>query len=294
MDRPPSLWQPPDSLRRHFVGVDTDRASAIVFPARGQRSLPDEMDGGDLDGDDFALIWNASLLAAFPPTSLRAWGPDEERELLGTVPSSKPAQKTPASDESRRDAAAWHMVRTRHGQAAKGKFANQWVLVAERYGGNDRRARKLAYLYPAALDAAKAGASPEDLPVDCQLAEYPSHLASHYPHRKQEMFTARRDTALARLGALQMSCSMPECRVPDDCFQLVHPDYSLVSGARSQTFRTILEKWEERYKQCREELKGLPGTSWEDPERLRTMNDIFEKYRYMLLEGYSDEQYVKW
>ena len=50
---------PSDELRRHLEGVDPCRAAGIVFPTRGERSLADEMSGGDLDGDEARTRNNA-------------------------------------------------------------------------------------------------------------------------------------------------------------------------------------------------------------------------------------------
>ena len=282
--------QPPEQLRQHLEGVDPERASALIFPTRGERSLADEMDGGDLDGDEYALIWNESVVAAFPEEHSPAWNESEQQLLLQST--AKPAQQTPSSEGSRRDATAWHMVRTRHGQAAKGRFANQWLLVAESHGAKDRRARKLAYMYPAALDAAKAGSGADTIPEDCQLAAYPSHLAAHFPHRKQDKFTCTRDTCLARLGALDLTSQMPDCQLPDDWFGLVHPSYK-PNGTPSPRLLEMASRWEERYKECRAELSSLAGTGWDDPQRLRHLNAVYEKYRAMLLEGHSLEA-IRW
>lgn len=281
---------PPSALRRALEGVDPLRATAIIFSTRGERSLADEMDGGDMDGDEFALIWNETMLEAFPRESLPAWSEAEQQMLLGGI--QRGAQLTPLQEEPRRDAAAWHLVRTRYAQATKGRFANQWLLVAEACTtmAKDRRAVTLAYGYAISLDMSKMGSASLAIPDDCQLSAYPSHLAAHFPHRKDlALFTSIRDTTLAKLHALDTACSLPACEVPDDCFHLAHPRY-VAGGQPTAQFSELLDKWEARYKQCKAELKTLPDTDWNDPDRakLRALNGIFETYRELLLEGYSE------
>ena len=285
---------PTEALRRAFDGVDPERATVIIFSTRGERSLADEMDGGDMDGDEFALIWDEGLVAAFPEASLPAWSEEEQQLLLSSTQKRKPTQSTPAHEEARRNAAAWHMVRTRHGQAAKGRFANQWVLVSEASDAmaKDRRALKLAYGYALALDAAKmGGAGSTAVPEDCQLRTYPRHLATSFPYRNQGRFTASRDTTLARLHVLDATCTLPDCEVPDDWFHLAHAS-CVPNGQPSAQFRELLNGWEDRYTAYKRDLKdALPGnTDWNDPAKVRILNGVLEKYRELLVGSYSDDE----
>ena len=250
------------------------------------------MDGGDMDGDEFVGIWNGAILAAFPRCSLPAWN-EAERQLLLPGSCSRPTQRTPAAEQARREAAAWHMVRTCHGQGAKGRFSNQWLLVAETYGGNSTQARKMAYSYAMALDAAKMGGGAHKVPADCELTALPSHLQSHFAKYPADRFTERVDTALARLHAFDVDLSLPECALPDDCFHLAHPHYKPGSRHFETVMTPFLDTWERRYAEHKKELKErLPKDSgWDDPEKVRILNGVYEKYREMLLADYGNDEY---
>jgi hypothetical protein len=284
---------PPKELLLHLGRADPDRATAIIFPTRGKRSLADEMSGGDLDGDEFALIWNEKLLSAFPEASLPASSEDEFKSLLPACSCASPVkQKTPPTEKARTEAAAWHYVRTRHDQNVnKGRFANQWLLLGETYGGNDWRARTLSYLYARALDSAKMGGSADSIPRNCQPTEFPKHLASRFPNKPREKFTLERDTALARLDAFDVNGQLPEVKLPDDWFHLTHPLYRPGGPRHAAVMQPILDKWERLYVEFKEDLKrSLPDTTWDDPDKKRLFNSILEKYRDKLIDEYDGDE----
>ena len=95
------------------------------------------MSGGDLDGDEFALIWNEELVGAVAE-HFEAAGEDERRRLTGAT--CKKIKPTPADEKAREEAAAYHLVRTRRGLHMIGVVAQQWLLVAETHGAADERA----------------------------------------------------------------------------------------------------------------------------------------------------------
>jgi RNA-dependent RNA polymerase len=53
--------------------------NVIVFSTRGQRDLPNMLGGGDLDGDDYSLIWDPRLIHNYdtPPMDYSAPPPKE-------------------------------------------------------------------------------------------------------------------------------------------------------------------------------------------------------------------------
>ena len=257
--------------------------------------MPDEMSGGDLDGDEFVVIWNELLVAAFPSASLPAWSESEQQRL---VPSEgrRRAQATPSSLDGREHAAAYHMLRTRSQLSCVGRFANQWLLVAETYGAADSRAVGLAYRYMTALDAGKMGGSASSsLPEEVHLQAYPRHLQTHFPKKEKARFSNSVDTALARLHDFEVAGAMPDCE-PPDMWKLVHPNYKYPDGPQYNTVMApILQKWEALYLEYRQACttRMSAETSWDDPEKKRVWWDLLEEYRDKFLADHLPTE-LKW
>ena len=288
--------QPSDELKKHLLGISKLRASAVIFPVGGSRSLPDEMSGGDLDGDEFVVIWNDKIVSAFPSTAHDAFNAVEERELfrpasrLSRSATRVATKSIPAREECRDEAAAWHCARVRSCLGIKGRLANQWLLVAETKGAADKLAKILCYRYMAALDAAKMGSGDTAIPRECQLQHYPRHLQSHFKKSKAyppESFTVERSTALSRLQSLDtprsttaVNSGEPLCMFPDD-YRHDH--------ARCAPY---LEKWENLYQEYRDATRALPD--FNDPEvknsSINQLRAITEEFRSKLLVNRTDEQ----
>jgi hypothetical protein len=196
-----------------------------------------------------------------------------------------PPQPTPALSAAREDAAAWQMVRTCEGQAAKGRCANQHLLIAETYGANDPRSRTLAYCYARALDAANMGGGGGAIPRQCELRTYPRHLSHLKSNKRPEaLFT---NTAL---HALEFTEAMPACVLPDGWWHLAHADFRQ-GGARFDVMEALLQKWEQLYADYIKELKArMPNTDEWTAEKSEVMHGLLEKYREKLIEGYSDDE----
>ena len=255
------------------------------------------MGNGDLDGDEFALVWNDDFVAAFPADSARPWSEEEQHAL---VPIKSPApQKTPTREAVRERAAAWHMVRTRCGSSAKGILSNQWLMVAETKGAADKLAIKLSYMCAMALDVAKMGGSAANVPPEARLPSFAEHLKHHFKNRS-DRFTERSDTVLAQLVAFDGSQTLAPFVPPQEAYtHLVHTDYlPYNSPGWKETMVPFLSKWEALYKEFRDASK--PPELFEDEreendreERLRAMRDRYEVYRGKLLESYTLDE-IKW
>jgi len=259
----------------------------------GGRSLADEMSGGDLDGDEFALIWNKDLVNSVGE-HFEAASYAERRRLTGAT--CKKPTPTPVDEKSRDEAAAYHLVRTRRRLHMIGVVAHQWLLVAETHGAADDRSKILSYLYSDALDAGKAGGAPITIPRECELTKYPQHLRRAMPSKWDgRRFCVKRSSALAQINAIDATGAMPPCVEPEPIWQgLLHPVYAPDSGpghtagARYAEFKPLLEKWERLYAEYRRTCRE--GGSWEDTEKGSKWQDIVEEYRQHLLDGHTEAQ----
>ncbi|GAO14543.1 hypothetical protein UVI_02032540 [Ustilaginoidea virens] len=55
-------------------------SDVVVFPSKGDRPVPDMLSGGDLDGDDFFVIWDAEIIPRqwnYPPMNYKGPKPHE-------------------------------------------------------------------------------------------------------------------------------------------------------------------------------------------------------------------------
>lgn len=267
------------------------RASAVIFSTRDVRSLAEELADGDLDGDEFAVIWNENVVEAFPPINKPAWSREEESRMLGSVKGSRSCFScSKLEPEAKEKAASWHMNRARRNQSSIGSAANEWLMVSEKYGASHPRAVALSYQHSAALQSAKYGSS-SGPSKEGRIGEgnFPLHLMSHFPHRK-ERFTEPSDTILANLLKLRETPSMPKCELPD-LWHLVHPDFQH-GGKRSKEMDDKLKKWESLYKEYRAVVQHKlvkNNSSW-DPEKLSLLHFIQEEYRDKFLADYTEHE----
>ncbi|KAL3903990.1 MAG: hypothetical protein SGPRY_011454, partial [Prymnesium sp.] len=282
------MVMPSSDLNSHLKGVAKSRASAVIFSTQDVRSLAEELADGDLDGDEFAVIWNENVVEAFPPINQPAWSREEESRMLGSVEGSQSCSKL--KPEAKEKAASWHMSRIRRNQVSIGSAANDWLMVSEKYGASHPRAVALSYQHSAALKSAKYGSS--SVPSEERRigeGHFPLHLMSHFPHRK-ERFTEPSDTILANLLKLREIPSMPECELPD-LWHLVHPDFQH-GGKRSNEMDDKLKKWESLYKKYRAVVhqKLVKNNSSWDHEKLSFLHRIQEEYREKFLADYTEKE----
>ena len=60
--------------------------NCVVFPQTGDRDLASMCSGGDLDGDDYLVIWDQDLIPQeLSPTPMNYTAPEPQRSLSGKV-----------------------------------------------------------------------------------------------------------------------------------------------------------------------------------------------------------------
>ncbi|KAK3935151.1 RNA dependent RNA polymerase-domain-containing protein [Diplogelasinospora grovesii] len=138
--------------------------NCIVFSQRGERDLPSQLSGGDLDGDLFSVIWDPDVVdctETFPPADYPRVTPLEYDQPIETADMANFFIDFMKSDHV-------GVIATRH------------MILADRQpaGTRDRDCVKLAQLHSTAVDFSKSGRAVElsELPKCSRLR--PDFLAS--------------------------------------------------------------------------------------------------------------------
>jgi len=129
--------------------------NCIVFSRKSQHSVPDTMASGDLDGDQYLVVWDSDLI---PKTPL----PPEQRSPSASATSSNNQRRN--ADAGFDQAALQTFIDHRH-NGFFGIMANGWkrIAVSTPQLANEPNARKLGILTESALDALKSGADMQKL-----------------------------------------------------------------------------------------------------------------------------------
>ncbi|WEW57495.1 RNA-dependent RNA polymerase [Emydomyces testavorans] len=116
----------------------------VVFPQTGDRDLPSMCSGGDLDGDDYLVIWDQDLL------------PDDWfREPMDYASSAKPHRLS--RDVTVNDITSFFVTYIKNDRLAQIAHAHlAWADYLDR-GVNDQKCMRLAELHSAAVDYNKTG-----------------------------------------------------------------------------------------------------------------------------------------
>ncbi|KAE9556613.1 hypothetical protein FO519_000019 [Halicephalobus sp. NKZ332] len=139
----------------------------VVFPVVGKRPISDQIGGGDMDGDQYAVIWDPKLMM---PRS------DEAADY-----------SSPQSDEAKKitiDQVQDHIPIFREEymlNEAVGGTANNHLILAEKYGFNNPTTKKYAKKLDYYLNYHKSGIPPGDKEkVICKFS--PDHMRrEHQP-----------------------------------------------------------------------------------------------------------------
>ncbi|KAJ3037013.1 hypothetical protein HDV00_002146 [Rhizophlyctis rosea] len=157
--RSPALH--PGDIRR-VMAVDIPElhhlCDVVVFSQHGDRPLPNQLSGGDLDGDTFWITWDEHLISkkvVEPMTYTTEKPPDEDRKI-----GVKDIQK--------------HFVKYLMNDNL-GAIANTHLAVADQDGADCPKALRLAELHSDAVDFAKKG-KPAIVDAEDRVKIYPDFM----------------------------------------------------------------------------------------------------------------------
>ncbi|KAK2047917.1 RNA dependent RNA polymerase [Colletotrichum somersetense] len=139
--------------------------NVVVFPSIGDRDVPSMLSGGDLDGDDFFVIWNPDLI---PPQ----W----HQPPMNPVPSKAPVLKRGYVRVS--DLRTFFVRYIQNDCLALVAIAHLALADQSQAGARDGKCLKLAELHSKAVDYVKT-ADPADFPPHLQPERWP-----HFMNRK--------------------------------------------------------------------------------------------------------------
>lgn len=138
----------------------------VVFPQTGDRDIPSMCSGGDLDGDDFLVLWDPDLL---PPMHMWNVAP---MDFTAATPVTKQSIEI-------EDCADFFVNHMKHDNL--GRIANAWQAISDVSPAKaaDPRCHRLAALHSIAVDFPKTGV-PAVLPADLMPKQYPHFMPSKF------------------------------------------------------------------------------------------------------------------
>ncbi|GKT62364.1 RNA-dependent RNA polymerase [Colletotrichum tofieldiae] len=151
--------------------------NVVVFPSTGDRDVPSMLSGGDLDGDDFFVIWNPDLIP-------KEW----HQPPMNYVAPKAPVLKRGFVRVS--DLRTFFVRYIQNDCLALVAIAHLAQADRSRAGAKDRRCLKLAELHSKAVDYVKT-ADPANFPPDLRPERWP-----HFMNRRK---TYRSSSALGQI-----------------------------------------------------------------------------------------------
>lgn len=163
--RNPSL-HPGDIRRVRAVDVPAlhHMKDALILPVTGYRDLANMCSGGDLDGDDYMVIWDKTL---FPKE-------DSHPPMDYTGPTPVQSKKNVTPD----DMARFFVQHIKHDNLARIATSHRYWADQLDEGIKDPKCLELARLHSMAVDYAKTGV-PAEVPADLRVKQWP-----HWAERK--------------------------------------------------------------------------------------------------------------
>ncbi|VDM61512.1 unnamed protein product [Angiostrongylus costaricensis] len=137
---------------RVFTAVDIPElrhlCDVVVFPMHGPRPHPDEMAGSDLDGDEYAVIWDEDLLL-------------DHNEKPFDYTAEKPQSESINEETLNDDMIDFYIKYIT--QDSVGTISNSFLFQADHYGINSEVCQRLAVKISKAVDFTKTGLPPDPL-----------------------------------------------------------------------------------------------------------------------------------
>ncbi|KAF7722442.1 hypothetical protein EC973_003144 [Apophysomyces ossiformis] len=132
----------------------------IVFPAQGYRDIPSMCSGGDLDGDDYSIIWDTRLMPTIRNATPMTYNPEPPLEVdeVNILHVKKFFVNYINNDNL-------------------GQIANAHLAMADlsKHGALDGMCRRLAQLHSMAVDFPKSG-QPARLPDELRVNIFPDFM----------------------------------------------------------------------------------------------------------------------
>ncbi|KAJ1346510.1 hypothetical protein KIN20_001310 [Parelaphostrongylus tenuis] len=145
---------------RMFTAVDVPAlhhlCDVVVFPMHGPRPHPDEMAGSDLDGDEYAVIWDEDLFLDHN---------EEPFDYTAEKPECKAINEETLSD----DMIDFYIKYIT--QDSVGTISNSFLFQADLYGIKSEVCQRLAVKISQAVDFTKTGLPPAPLVKDWTIDE---------------------------------------------------------------------------------------------------------------------------
>ncbi|WBW71310.1 RNA-directed RNA polymerase Rdp1 [Schizosaccharomyces osmophilus] len=206
--------------------------NVVVFPTTGDRSVPAMCSGGDLDGDEYTVIWEPSLIPKrvnYPP-------------LLEATPkrAAKFLEASPTIDSVK----AFFIYYMKNDNL--GVISNAWKAWAHDSFNNPdgiygQTCLRLAALHSQAVDFPKSGVACS-MPKELRPKQYPDFM------RKQRSKTFKAQTAVGRIFqyTVKFQKQNEANRRFDPKMEMVYDDRMKLPKYKSE-YRQIAEEVKERY-----------------------------------------------
>ncbi|XP_073110745.1 probable RNA-dependent RNA polymerase 5 isoform X2 [Elaeis guineensis] len=246
---------------------------AILFPAKGPRSLADEMAGGDFDGDMYWVSRNPQLLKYF-----RASKPWVRTAPRIKVTQTKPTQFSNTELES--ELFDQFLISRFKPSYTIGTAADCWLMYMDRLLtlGDECAEQKqllrekmleLVDIYYDALDASKHGLKIE-VPSELKPDQFPNFMEKKYLD-KDKVYESK---SIFGLIYEKVKSSQTEDRPSNEIWQL--PCFSLEKTS-------CLESWKQHYNEYLAEMRQVMSMEHDSKESKNWMaNKVIQKYKQML------------